>query len=170
MRVVVTHTGADVPFYKPEDVHRIATVLVRLSDLAVEDDQRAEAQDWADSFLKRAAPNTMDVGSFTDPAGKWEALSIMRDWRPPAGPQPGSPPAEAAVIVRDATGRRLVRAADLAAHVRAERGQPISWGSLQGRMTEIGWEYRGQIQQRQPGGEGKLKARVYAIPAGWEDK
>lgn len=173
MQTVIAHTGAGMPHYGPADGQKIATALVRLSDLIAEDDQRAEAIDWADSFLARAARNIHEIESFNTPEGRWEALSIINRFQPPADVSPYAPAAERSVIVQDATGRRLVRVGDVAAHVRGELGKPISWPALHSRMVEIGWENRGQVQQRQPrsGREGhKLKARVYAIPADWEDQ
>lgn len=172
-QTVIASTGAGMPHYGPADGQKIATALVRLSDLAVEDDERAEAIDWAESFLAGAAENTFHVATFTTPEGRWEALSIIAKFKPPDGVSPHAPAAARSLIVQDADGRRLVRVSDVAAHVRGETGRPISWHALQSRMVEIGWESRGQIQQRKPGvGRNglKLKARVYAIPAGWEEQ
>ena len=73
-----------------------------------------------------------------------------------------------AVLVKDATGKRIVRTSDIAAHVRGQTGRPIVWASLHSRVIEIGWEHPGQVQQRQPNGHGKVKARIYVIPPGWE--
>ena len=169
MQTIVAHTGAEMPYYGPADAQKIATTLVRLSELAVNDDERDEARDWAESFLSRAQRNTLDVATFATPEGRWEALSVIDGFRAPTDVPAFAPAAERAVIVRDSTGRRLARTSDVGAHVRGESGRPISWAALHARMVEIGWEHRGEIQQRQPGGHRKLKAHVYAIPAGWED-
>jgi hypothetical protein len=163
-------TSATMPHYGPGDAQKIATALVRLSDLAAEDDDRDEAHDWADTFLSRAQRNTLDVTTFSTPEGRWEALSVIEQFTPPSDLSTFAPAAERAVVVRDSSDRRLVRVSDVAAHVRGELGKPISWATLHSRMVEIGWEHRGQIQQRQPGGQRKLKARVFAIPADWEEQ
>ena len=167
---VIAATGATIPHYQAADAQKIATALIRMSDLAAEDDDRAEAHDWADTFLAAANRNTIDVASFTSPEGRWEALTVLTNWKTPDDLPHWAEPAERAVIIRDGTGRRLVRVNDVGAHVRGQSGRPIPWPSLHSRMVEIGWEHRGQIQQRNPNGTGKLKARVFAIPADWDDQ
>jgi hypothetical protein len=169
IQTVIAATGAEIPYYGPADVQKIATALVRLSDLAAEDDDRSEAIDWAHSFLSRSSQNVIDVQGLDTPEGRWEALNAIERFVAPADLPAWAPAAEKAVVVRDSTGRRLVRVADVAAHVRGEIGRAIAWPALHSRMVEIGWDHRGQIQQRQPGGHGKLKARVYAIPTGWDE-
>jgi hypothetical protein len=170
VQLIIVSTGAEVPHYAAPDAQKIATAIIRLSELAAEDDERAEGRDWADSFLAAAARNVMHVATFATPAGRWEALSVLASWKAPADLPTWAPPAERAVIVRDASGRRLVRTSDVAAHVRGQIGRPISWPALHSRMIEIGWEHRGEIQQRQPNGHAKLKAHVYAVPAEWENE
>jgi len=169
-RRVIIATGATIPHYQSADVQTIATVLMRLGEVVAEDDDRAEAREWASSFLAAAQRNTIEVASFATPEGRWEALSVLATWKAPVDMPPYAPAAERAVIVREATGRRLVRTSDVAAHVRGQTGRPITWGSLHSRMVEIGWEHRGEVQQRQPGGHAKIKARTYSVPAGWEDQ
>lgn len=169
-RRLIIATGATIPHYQSADVQTIATALMRLGEVVAEDDDRAEAREWASSFLVVAERNMIDVASLGTPAGRWEALSVLARWEAPADLPPYALAAERAVIVRDATGKRLVRTSDVAAHVRGQTGRPISWPSLHSRMVEIGWEHPGEVQQRQPGGSSKLKARVYVVPAGWEDQ
>lgn len=62
----------------------------------------------------------------------------------------------------------ILRTSDFAAHVRGQLGRPLSWGALHGRMVEVGWEHRGEVEQRQPNGSGRVKAHLYAAPDGWE--
>ena len=169
-RRIIIATGASIPHYGSADVQTIATVLMRLAEVAADDDDRDEALEWAHSFLTAAQRNIIDVATLATPAGRYEALSALANWKPPADLAPYTPAAERAVIVRDAqTGARLVRTNDLAAHVRGMTGRPVSWGALNSRMREIGWAHRGQVQQRQPNGQGKVKARIYAIPGDWEN-
>ena len=167
-RRVIIATGTTIPYYGPADVQTIATALMQMSELAAEDDDRHEARDWADSFLAAASRNVIDVSDFGTPEGRWEALNVLISWKTPPDLQPYAPAAERAVIVKDTTGKRIVRTSDLAAHVRGQTGKPIVWASLHSRVIEIGWEHPGQVQQRQPNGHGKVKARIYAIPPGWE--
>jgi len=167
-RRVIIATGATLPYYGPPDVQTIATALMRMSEIADEDDDRHEARDWADSFLAAASRNVIDVSDFGTPEGRWEALNALVSWKSPADLPAYAPAAERAVIVKDATGKRIVRTSDIAAHVRGQTGRPIVWASLHSRVIEIGWEHPGQVQQRQPNGHGKVKARIYVIPPGWE--
>lgn len=168
-RRVVIATGATLPHYGPADVQKIATVLVRLAELVADDDDRDEAHDWAHTFLTAAERNTIDIASMATPAGRYEALSILARWKLPADLPPYAPAAERSVIVRDAqTGTRLVRTSDFAAHVRSIVGRPLAWAALHSRMEEIGWKHRGEVEQRQPGGQGKAKAHLYAIPGSWD--
>jgi hypothetical protein len=173
-RRVIIATGASIPHYLSADVQTIATTLLRLAETAAEDDDRDEAREWATTFLTVAERNTVYVETLRTPAGKYEALSKLVNWRPPADVPPYAPRAESAIIVRDSeTGMRIVRTSDVAAHVRGEMGRPIGWGTLHARLIEIGWEQTkggapGEFQQRQPGGSGILKARVYFIPGDWE--
>ncbi len=170
VQLIILSTGAEVPHYASADAQRIATAIVRLSELIAEDDGRAEASDWAGSFLAGAARNVLDVATFATPEGRWEALSVISAWKVPDDLPVWASPAERAVVVRDGAGRRFVKTSDVAAHVRGLIGRPISWPALHSRMVEVGWEHRGEIQQRQPGGHSKVKARVYAISPGWEDE
>jgi hypothetical protein len=168
-RRVIIATGATIPHYGPADVQAIATVLMRLAELASEDDDRHEALEWAHVFLAGAERNMIDVATIATPAGRYEALSILAGWRAPADLPPYAPAAERAVIVRVAdTGVQLLRTSDFAAHVRGLVGRPISWPSLHSRMVEIGWQHRGEVEQRQPQGDGRVKTHVYAIPASWD--
>ncbi len=169
-RRVIIATGATIPHYGPPDVQTIATTLVRTSELAADNDDRHETRDWVDSFLAAAQRNTTDVNDFGTPEGRWEALNVLARSKGPADLPAYAPPAERAPIVKDTTGKRIVRTSDLAAHVRGQTGRPINWPSLHSRVIEIGWQHPGQVQQRQPGGHGKVKARIYTIPPGWEQQ
>lgn len=169
VRTVIAATGATLPHYNAGDAQVIATVIVRAGETLAEDDARGEAAEWGRSFLDAASSNTITASDFANPAGRWEALSLLTQWRPPVDLPPFTPAAERSVIVLDGTtGARMVRTSDFAAHVRGLLGRPVGWAALHGRMVEVGWEHRGEVQQRQPGGQGKIKARVYAIAAGWE--
>jgi hypothetical protein len=184
-RRIIIATSATIPHYGGADVQTIATALLRLAELASEDDDRGEALEWADAFLAASERNTFDVATIATAAGRYEALGVLNtdiatiataagrkalgvpvDWAPP---DIQAPAAERSIVVRDAqTGTRLVRTSDFAAHVRGMTVRPISWAALHSRMVEIGWEHRGQVEQRQPNGHGRLKAHVYAIPPSWD--
>lgn len=165
VRRVVIATTASVPPYGYPDTVQIATVTVALSELAAESDLRDEASEWADDFLAIAARNTIEVDEMKTPAGRWRALSNLRDWTPPLDLPPYAPAADRSVILLDTrTGTRYVRTSDFAAHVRGHHGVRVAWGDLHSRMVEIGWRHLGEVQQRQPGGSGRVKNHLYAIP------
>ena len=169
VRRFVQTTGATIAPYGAGDALKIATAIVRLSDLADDDDDRHETWEWAASFLEFAARNIHTYEAIYTPEGKWRTLSALRSWRPPADLVPNCEAAERAIVVADqATGDRIVRTSDVAAHVRQRTGKAISWSSLHGRMTEIGWEHLGEWEQRQPAGHRRLKAHVYRVPGDWE--
>jgi len=169
VQVVMTATGAQLPPYNKADAQQIAGSIIRLSDLLAEDDLRGEATGWGLSFLDGAAANARDASDFASPTGRWEVLSMLANWKPPSDLPPYTPAAQRSALVIDgATGDRIVRTSDFAAHARGETGRPLSWPALHGRMVEVGWDHRGEVQQRQPNGHGKVKAHVYVIAAGWE--
>ncbi len=168
VRRVVLASGATVPHYNAADAQAIATALVRAADLLDHDDDRSEAREWGRTFLAAARPNLVTVASTASAAGRYEALAALAGWTPPASLPPHAPPADRSPLVADADGLRLARTSDVAAHVRGLAGRPIAWAALHGRMAEVGWEHRGEVQQRQPSGGRKIKAHVYAIAAGWE--
>jgi hypothetical protein len=168
VQVVMTATGAQLPTYNRADAQQIAGSMIRLSDLLAEDDLRGEAAEWGATFLAGAARNRVDVTDLASPTGRWEALSVLARWTPPAELPSYAPAAERAALLCDQSGAMMVRTSDFGAHARHMAGRPISWASLHGRMTEVGWQHPGELQQRQPNGQGKRKARVYVVPPGWE--
>lgn len=169
VRRVVLATGATVPTYGASDAQTIATALVRAADLLDEDDDRNEARELGRTFLTGAERNTITVADASTPAGRYEALCALTRWKPGDDVPPYAPACERAAVVLDAaSGVRLVRTSDVAAHVRQQIGRPLSWPALHGRMVEVGWEHRGQVEQRQPKGHARVKVHAYAIPAGWE--
>lgn len=168
VRVVVTATGATVPPYQYADGLQVASAIVRLAETLAEDDERGEAIDWGHTFLEAAAANAVTVTDLSTPAGRWEALSVLMTWKRPAGEAPYTPVGERSPLIVDANATRMLRTSDFAAHVRHLVGRPLSWGQLHSRMVEVGWLHPGRVQQRQPGGQGKRKARVYVVPAAWD--
>lgn len=169
VQTVMTATGAQLPPYSKADAQQIAGSMIRLSDLLAEDDLRGEAIGWGQSFLQGAAANAVTASDFATPHGRWEALSLLVMWKPDTELPPYTPAAQRSALVIDgATGDRLVRTGDFAAHARGEAGRPLSWAALHGRMVEVGWHHQGEVQQRQPDGNGKRKVHVYVVPAGWE--
>ena len=72
------------------------------------------------------------------------------------------------LVIDGATGTRILRTSDFAAHARGEAGRPLPWAALHGRMVEVGWEHRGEVEQRQPRGQGRRRCHVYAVADGWE--
>ncbi|MFN8131164.1 MAG: hypothetical protein U0R70_06405 [Solirubrobacteraceae bacterium] len=169
VRRFVLATGATIPTYGPADAQQVATALVRLADLIDDGDDRAEALEWARSFLAGAQRNTIEVADAGTPPGRYEAISALIAWKAPGDVPPYAPPADRSALILDtATGDRWARASDVAAHVRYLAGRPISWPALHGRMVEIGWQHRGQVEQRQPGGHARAKVHIYAAPGGWD--
>ncbi len=161
-------TRARFPHYGPGDAEVIAGAFLDAADVLDQTDDRAEASEWAATFLDAARPNTVELPAMATAAGKYAALRGLADWQVPSHVEPYAPPAERSVIGQTADGTRLVRTGDFARHVRALTGTSIAWATLHSRMTEIGWEHRGKVQQRQPGGHGRVGVHIYAIPAGWD--
>lgn len=169
VRVIVTATGAIVPPYAYSDALQIASAIVRLAETLADDDGRAEAAEWGRQFLDGARRNAITVDGIDTAAGRYSALSALVNWTPPTDLPPYTPAAErAALIVDSSHGTRLLRVSAFAAHVRGLAGRPLSWPALHGRMVEVGWEHRGEVEQRQPGAHGRVKVHVYAVPGGWE--
>jgi len=169
VQVVMSATGAQLPPYSKADAQQIAGSIIRLSDLLAEDDLRGEAIGWGQSFLHGAAANAITASDFSSATGRWEVLSLLGNWKPPTELPPYTPAAQRSPLAIDgSTGDRIIRTGDFAAHARGEAGHPIKWGALHGRMVEVGWDHRGEVQQRQPTGAGKAKAHLYVVPAGWE--
>jgi len=159
---VVLAAGATVPHYGSADAHRIAIALVHAAEQAAHDDDRGEAVLWAETFLEGAAANTVKLEETSSPEGRWALLAVFRDHRPDV---PLYAPASArAVLVLDrSTGIRYARVGDVGAHVREQGGR--GWNAVASRLHEIGWRPLGRVEQRQPRGHGRLKARLYEIPA-----
>jgi hypothetical protein len=169
IRRVVIATGAQIAHYASADAQIIATAVLRMAETLVEDDSRSEACEWGRDFLKGAAMNRIEISEFATPAGRYEGLAALVEWRPSSILPPGTPAAERAALILDrATGTRLVRVSDLAAHVRGQVGRALSWGALHGRMVEVGWEHLREVEQRQPRGTDRKKCHLYAVPRGWE--
>ncbi|MGI8661487.1 MAG: hypothetical protein ACR2LH_10770 [Thermoleophilaceae bacterium] len=166
--VVMLATGCQMPAYGRADALHVAGSIIRLAELHAEADERGEAAEWGATFLAAAARNRVDVADLASPHGRWEALCILASWTPPAELPSYAPAGERAALVADEAGAMMVRTSDFAGHARHMAGRPIAWASLHGRMSEVGWEHPGELQQRQPGGQGKRKARVYVIPPAWE--
>jgi hypothetical protein len=164
-RIVVLATGAETPHYAAADTAAIAGAIVRAADTLAEEDARGEAREWGRTFLQESEPNAVEVADLATPHGRYEALCILSQRRPP---DPYLSPASRAVIVRDAlTGLRWIRTGDVGAHVRAE-GTRISWGALHARMVEAGWQHLGEVQQRQPKGHEKAKADLFGVSGEWD--
>jgi len=169
VQVVMTATGAQLPTYNRSDAQQIAGSMIRLSDLLAEDDLRGEATGWGLSFLEGAAANALHASDFASPEGRWEVLSLLVTWKPSEELPPHAPAVLRSPLVIDGTtGTRILRTSDFAAHARGEAGRPLPWAALHGRMVEVGWEHRGEVEQRQPRGQGRRRCHVYAVPAGWE--
>lgn len=172
VRRVMIATGVQVPPYSYPDAVQIAGAILRLAEIAAEDDDREEAAEWAHRFLSDAEGNTFDVGELATPAGRYEAITNLMRWRSPQDVLPLGIAGigERSIIVRDgATGDKYIRVSDFAAHVRA-LGTRLQWGTLHSRMVEIGWEHLGEMEQRQPGGHGRARCHAYRVPAGWADR
>jgi len=165
---VMVATRAQVPGYGRPDALQVGGAMLRLADSLAEADDRGEASEWGATFLAAAARNRVDVADLASPAGRWEALSVLAGWTPPADVPIYAPAAERAALVVDQSGARMVRTSDFASHARHMAGRPVAWASLHSRMSEIGWEHPGRLQQRQPGGQSKAQARVYVIPPEWD--
>lgn len=163
LRTVVTMTGADLLAMPQAAANAIGGAITRAGKLLAEHDDRAEARDWAQQFLDLAAPNTIEVGTIATAEGRYEALRALGT--PVPSVEPYAPPAARArlVLVAD-TGERLARVSDVAAHVRGLTGRPVGWTALHSRLIEAGWDHRGEVEQRQPGGTGRARQHVYAIP------
>jgi len=169
VQVVMTATGAQLPPYNKADAQQIAGSVIRLSDLLAEDDLRGEAIGWGQSFLDGAAANAIDASDFASPEGRWEVLCLLTMWKPTEELPPHAPAVMRSPLVIDgATGTRILRTSDFAAHARGEAGRPMKWEALHGRMVEVGWDHRGEVEQRQPRGQGRRRCHVYAVAAGWE--
>lgn len=166
VRRVVLSTGAATPPYGKADAQAIAGALVRSADLVEQDDDRAEAREWARTFLEAAIEVTPEHDLST-PAGRYAGLMALRDWHR-AHLEPWMSAAERAAVLRDVEGHRYMRVSAFAAHVRGIAGRPIAWGALHGRMAEIGWQGPHELEQRQPAGDQKVKLHVYVVPASWE--
>lgn len=167
VRRVVLSTGAETPAYGKADTHRIAGAVVRAAEIVEQADDRAEARDWARTFLE-VAHHLDELHDMDTPAGRYAGLLTLRDWRP-TNAAPYATAAERAAVLHDTRGRQYVRVSAFAAHVRALAGRPISWPTLHGRMAEIGWRGGFELEQRQPRGDKKVKLHVYGVPAGWTD-
>lgn len=170
-RRVATVTGFQVPaHYGQADAEAIAAVIVRAAETAEEDDDRHEAAEWAHTFLMGAERQTITVAETNTAAGRYEAVVSLARWRPNDERSQLLPVADRSPLVLvEATGERWARTSDVAAHVRAAAGRALSWSSLHGRLIEIGWEHRGQVEQRQPAGQDRAKVHIYVIPGDWED-
>ncbi len=169
VQVVMVATGAQVPPYGRADALHLAGSMIRLAELVAEADGRGEAEEWGETFLAGAAPNAITIDGLDTPAGRYAALAALINWKPPVELPPYTPAAErSALIVDGSTGTRLLRVSAFAAHVRGIIGRPLGWDALHARMVEVGWEHRGEVEQRQPKGQGRARCHVYAVPAGWE--
>lgn len=169
VRVVMIATRTQMPAYAKPDAHKIAWAILRLASLHAEDDARSEAREWGRTFLAGAQANTFEVADLGSPAGRYEALSILRGWTSDAPAY--TPAAERSPLILDvSTGARWARTSDVGAHVRGPHGVAIKWGTLHSRFVEVGWEHLGQVEQRQPKGRGRIKAHLYAIPPGWDSE
>ena len=104
----------------------------------------------------------------SSPEGRYRALRALLEWRHPEG-YPGMSVAQRAAVVRDTHGMLHVRVSQFAAHVRAIAGKPVPWEALHSRMSEVGWLYPRELQQRQPRGDGKVKLHLYRVPPAWDD-
>ncbi len=135
VRRVILVTGAEVPAYTRADALVIAATLVRAADLACEGDDRAEARDWARTFLHEATELLPE--DTATPEGRYRILRTLLEWRHPE-PHPGMSIAQRAAVVRDHEGALLVRVSQFAAHVRGVAGKPVPWHTLHSRMTEVG--------------------------------
>ena len=164
-RGVILRTSAVVPPYQRGDVHHLASAIVRLADVAADTDDRDEARDWGSTFLDDAQPLTGH--NMSTPTGRYAALCALRDHRS-AEPEYAATPAERSAVVVDATGERLVRCTDFVAHVRALVVRPLPERTLYSRMTEVGWEHAGRLQQRQPQGHLTARVRALVVPAAWD--
>ena len=170
VQTVMMATGAQVPPYGRADATQIVGAILRVSTLLADADGRGEAVEWGRSFLEAAQTNAITVEGIDTPAARYAALSALVEWTAPPELPPYTPAAErAALIVDSQTGVRLLRVSHFAAHVRGLIGRPLGWAALHGRMVEVGWEHRGEVEQRRPNFTGKrVKAHVYAVAAGWE--
>jgi hypothetical protein len=156
--VLATDGNASPKTLKKPAAEDLAVKIVRLANIAQAVDDRDEARDWAGTFLEGREANTVDVGDYSTPEGRWETLCIFGVHK-------------ATVVVRDvASGALLVRVSDMASHVRAMLGTGIGWEILHSRLSEVGWRHLGEVQQRQPRGPLKRKTHLHAVtPEGGDE-
>jgi hypothetical protein len=150
-RVVLATDGQANPTFKRGEAENVAVELIRLANVTADHDDRVEAADWADRFLCEHETRMPEVADFSTVAGRYEVLSIIQSRR-------------AAVVLDVSTGARIVSVSAMGRFVRSEGGPPISWSTLHSRLEEVGWRHLGEVQQRQPSGRGRRKARVYLAP------
>lgn len=167
-RISIATDGKIPPqHYKERDVETIAACMIRLAETTEEADDRAEASDWADSFLSAAV--VVPVADLSTPEGKYAAVCALNAKRPSADDR--LPIAERSwIVLSEENGDQWVRVGDMAEHVRRCSGRPIGWPQLHGRLIEIGWQHLGKVHRRQPKGTGRAKASVYEIPGTWDDE
>lgn len=169
-RVSIATDGVIPPqHYKARDVEIVAACVVRLAETQEEADDRAEAAEWAGTFLAGTEAHTVVIPDLSTPEGKYAAVCALNEPRPSTDHH--LPIAERSWIAQSAeTGDRWVRVGDVAAHVRGYAGRPIGWAQLHGRLIEVGWKHVGEVHRRQPKGTRRVKAHVYEIPGDWEDR
>lgn len=162
---------ATIPVYtSAADAQAIASAMLRAADVLAADDDRDEARGWARSFCQLARCNVQPVENLTAPEARFNAIAMMMRWNPQRDPEAGLPPAAYAILIEADDGTTWLRTSDFKQHVASE-GARMSWAKLNGRMLDVGWVLRGEVEQRMPGagrGGQKVKCHVWEVPAEWD--
>lgn len=156
-----------VPAKTRDELRGLMFVFVEFAQVQAADDQRAEADEWIQRFLRASGGAVLDA-DMTDPAERYTVLGEMQDRRYSAH-------GGTALIVRDtATGDLYLRASDLLVFVResvGERGMTAQ--RLGPRMEQAGYQRR-TLEQWKPGADRqsyrKRKVIAYRIPATGSDE
>lgn len=160
--------GCDVKHLTAPKTLALAKQVLDHAELVADDEARAQHRRALGRFLGGAEnAGTRIFGDLRDRHVRYERFRELRDHRPlEDGFTP--PEALAIVLVDTAAGDRYVRVHDVARWFRHDMRAPMPWATLHSIAVEAGWRHPGELWQRRPGDDARVRINPYVVAADWE--
>lgn len=166
---LVACSGATPDLKQPQAVRvvKLARLLAEHTRTATEDDL---ARDWGGEFLQDAETIDFRLNDQVERFAAFEQLDRRNPWD--HARDLGHSFAKSCIVLRDATGMRLVRSEWFTRYVRSlsPRETPVT---VNARMQRVGWQRRGsegRIKARAQGRTAELVWAFWLVPADWGDQ
>ena len=165
----VACSGATPLLKQPQAVQvaRLARLIAERTHVANEDEFAAG---WGVEFLQQAETVDVNLDDQVSRYAAFEHLSRRDPWA--HSREQGCTYPSSCIVLRDASGDRLVRVEWFLRYVRSMDSR-MTPSTLNARMMRVGWARRGhegRIKARAAGRSAELVWAFWIVPSGWRDE